>query len=510
MKAEAEKTHAKAQRRNEGESRQLRLGISFFAPLRLCVPIFRSLGCGFTLAVVLLLTCFLGRLGAQNETVTASKRPNIVFILTDDQRWDALGCMGNPVIQTPNIDRLAAQGVRFTNHFVTTSICCVSRASMFSGQYQRRHGIGDFNTPFTPQRWAATYPALMRANGFHTGFIGKFGVGNKAAIDAMAKEFDYWRGLPGQGGEWFIDPKDPTQTHATSRMGDQALEFLRGCSAEQPFCLSVSFNAPHARDNKPREFTPDLRDESLYSSETIPSPPAAEAGFFERLPAFVKTSEGRRRWQQRFVSPEMGLNTTRDYFRLISGIDREVGRLVAELSARGLADNTVIIFTSDNGMALGDRGLADKWFMYEEDIRVPLIICDPRSPVAKRGRTEDAMTLNIDLAPTMLDLAGVAVPDAMQGRSLQPLLVAGDRPSDWRTEFFYEHHYGPKIIPPVEGVRTERWSYMRWMEPNPLVEELYDITADPLEAHNLIADPARQVDLADLRARWERWSQQVK
>jgi arylsulfatase A-like enzyme len=447
--------------------------------------------------------------GADSQPATAADRPNLVFILCDDLRWNALGCMGNPVIQTPNIDRLAAAGTLFRNHFATTAICCVSRASVFSGQYQRRHGIPDFATPFTAAAWAETYPALLRKAGYHTGFIGKFGVGNGPATAAMAKEFDYWKGLPGQGGEWFIDPKDPTQKHATSRFGDQALEFLAGCDATHPFSLSLSFNAPHARDGKPREFQPDVRDESLYSSESIAPPPQAADEFFQRLPDFVQKSEGRRRWERRFATPEMALNTTRDYFRLISGIDREVGRIVEALQKAGLSEHTVIVFTSDNGFFLGDRGMADKWYMYEESIRLPLIILDPRVPAANRLHTSDAMTLNIDMAPTLLDLAGLPAPARMQGTSLERLLTA-KAPADWRTEFFYEHHYGPKIIPPSEGVRTEQWSYIHWMPPNPEVEELYDVREDPLEAKNRAADPAAAKVLEELRAKWQKYGESLK
>src|SRR5438477_9233420 len=187
-----------------------------------------------------------------------ARPPNFVFILTDDQRFDSMRCAGNRLIHTPNLDRLAANGVRFRNQFVTTSICCVSRASIFTGQYERRHEISDFDTPLTSAQWAETYPVLLRAAGYRTGFIGKFGVGNEQYIASKADGFDFWRGLPGQAGEWFIDPKDPTRTHATARFGDEALEFLDGCTNAQPFCLSISFNAPHARDGKPREFQPDL------------------------------------------------------------------------------------------------------------------------------------------------------------------------------------------------------------------------------------------------------------
>lgn len=436
-------------------------------------------------------------------------RPNILFVLTDDQRWDALGCMGNTNIATPHIDRLARQGVLFRNHFVTTSICCVSRASILTGQYERRHGIPDFATPLTGAQWAETYPALLRRNGYRTGFIGKFGVGNDTAVKAMTNLFDYWRGIPGQGGKYFIEPGDTNRVHQTARYGAQALEFLGSTPTNQPFCLSISFTAPHARDHMPREFTPDDRDGSLYTGILLPEPVTATAAYFERLPKAVQTSEARARWHWRFETPEKYERNTKDYYRLISGIDREVGRMMAELSRRGLADNTIVIFTSDNGYFLGDRGLAGKWFMYEESLRDPLIIYDPREPAKNRGRSEDAITLNIDFAPTMLALAGVTPPAKMQGRSLLSLLE-NRRPADWRTRFFYEHHFGPEILPPSEGVRTERWAYIRWLEEKPPLEELYDLKADPLEGHNLAADPDQAETLAMLRTQWAKYREELK
>jgi len=391
--------------------------------------------------------------------------------------------------------------VRFRNHFVTTSICCVSRASIFTGQYERRHRIGDFTTPLTPAQWTETYPARLRAAGYRTGFIGKFGVGDAKYIASKAVDFDFWRGLPGQAGEWFIDPKDPAHTHATARFGNEALQFLEGCSSAQPFCLSISFNAPHARDGKPREFQPDPRDERLHVTDQIPVPPTANDDYFRRLPEFARASEGRRRWERRFATPEMFQQTMRDYYRLVAGIDREIGRIVAKLAERGLADNTVIVYTSDNGWFAGERGLADKWLMYEESIRVPLIIFDPRLRPAQRGRTVDAMTLNLDFAPTMLEMAGLQVPSGMQGRSLTPLLQ-GSLPTDWRKDFFYEHHYGPNMIPPSEGIRSERWAYLRWLAPNPESDELYDLQRDPFEQHNLANDPAYASRLGVLRTQW--------
>ena len=458
-------------------------------------------------AIPRLIAALLVTMSCSDAAPTA--KPNFIFILTDDQRFDALGCAGNRIIQTPNIDQLAAQGVRFRNHFITTPICCVSRASIFTGQYERRHGVADFITPLTAPQWAQTYPALLRAAGYRTGFIGKFGVGDTKYIKAKQQDFDFWRGLPGQAGEWFIDPTDPSQTHATARFGDQALEFLDGCSKTQSFCLSLSFNAPHARDGKAREFQPDLRDESLYSKTRIPVPKLAKDEAFQRLPESVRTSEARRRWEKRFATPDMFQATMRDYYRLVTGIDREIGRIVSKLAERGLAENTVIIFTSDNGWSAAERGLADKWFIYDESVRVPLIIFDPRLPRSRRGRTVDAMTLNIDFAPTVLSMADLPIPPAMQGVSLEPLLREKP-PAGWRTEFFFEHHYNPKIIPPSEGIRGERWVYMRWLPPNAEIEELYDLRWDPLEQRNLAHDPSRAATLNKLRTQWEHYRAVLK
>jgi arylsulfatase A-like enzyme len=436
---------------------------------------------------------------------TGKQPPHIVFLLADDLRWNALGCMGDKIVQTPHLNALAERGTLFPNAFVTTSICAVSRATLFSGQYARRHRINDFQTPFAADRWAETYPALLRKAGYRTGFIGKFGVGKDVA--PMAKEFDYWRGLPGQAGPFF-DPKDATKTHATARFGDQALEFLQGCEPGKPFCLSVSFSAPHARDGQPREYPPDLRDEKLYADTTFPVPKTATEKFFQALPEFVQKAEGRTRWQRRFATPEMYQTILRDYYRLITGVDREVGRIVAALRERKLADNTLIVFTADNGYFLGERGMADKWLMYEESIRVPLIVFDPRAPEKARGRKVEAMALNIDVAPTLLESAGVKVPAAVQGRSLLPL-VRGEKPQ-WRTEWFYEHLTLPNRIPPSEGVRTQRWKYLRWVGVEPAVEELYDLQADPLEEHNLAAKPEHQKMLAELRGRWEKLRKELE
>lgn len=454
--------------------------------------------------------CFLAVLQGAASAADRPTQPNIVFLLVDDLRWNALGCMGDTIVKTPNIDKLAAGGVLFRNTFVTTSICWSSRASIFTGQWMRRHGVGlNDGKEMKPGAWADTYPAQFRKAGYRTGFIGKFGVGADKKMAAMAGEFDYWDGLPGQAGKFFIEPDDPRRVHKTALFGDKALEFLAGSKPGQPFCLSVSFNAVHARDHQPREYTPDVRDEGLYDGIEIPLPSLATEAAFNRLPEFLKTSEGRTRWGWRFDEPQKAQDILRDYYCLITGVDREVGRIVEALHKSGAAGNTIVIFTSDNGYALADRGLADKWFAYEEDIRVPLIIVDPRLPETRRGRKVDAMALNVDLAPTMLDLAGLAVPPVMQGRSLKPLLE-GKTPADWPTEFFYEHHAVPNRIPPVEAVRAGRWKYIRWIKAEPMIEELYDLQSDPLEEKNLAASPAFAWRLGELREKWERYGNTLR
>jgi arylsulfatase A-like enzyme len=431
-----------------------------------------------------------------SQAADPATRPNIVFLLADDMRFDAFGAGGNAIIHTPNIDRLAADGCRFRNHFDTTSICCVSRASILSGQYASRHGIEDFNIPLPPQAWAQTYPALLQAAGYYTALIGHLGVGN----DTPAT-YDYAETHPDR--QAYFTPGNPE--HLTAHIGDQAVKCVAQLPRSKPFCLAINFSAPHAEDGAPREFPPDHRDEKLYVDAVWPHSASADEAAFRALPDFVQRSEGRKRWERRFATPTMFEKTAKDYFRLVTGVDREVGRVVAALDAAGFDASTVIVFSSDNGFFLGEHGMADKWLMYEPSIRVPLIIYDPRLSAQHRGRHVDALTLNIDMAPTLLDYAGVEIPATMQGRSLLPFLAASAGaapPANWRTDFFYEHHTRPQMLPASEGVRTADLKYIRYVEPNPLVEELYDLKADPDERRNLAHDKSHEPALQQLRARW--------
>lgn len=420
-------------------------------------------------------------------------QPNLLFLLSDDHRWDTLGCMGNSIVQTPTLDNLAARGVLFRNNFCASSICPVSRASIFLGQFERRHHIEDFITPASAAAWANSYPAVLRRHGYVVGFIGKFGLGG----ELPAREFDYWAGYPFQGN--YFDKDQPE--HSTVRMGRQAIEFLKTYDRTKPFCLSISLKAPHAQDEGPRYFPPDPKDEALYRNVTIPLPPTADEAHFLALPKFIQNSLCRTRWQERLSPPEKYQQSVRDYYRLITGMDRVIGEIVAKLDELKLSENTVIIYTTDNGLFLGDKGLADKWLMYDPSIRTPLIIFDPRLPAGRRGVHRDQMTLNVDLAPTMIDEAGIMPPPVMQGSSLRPLLEG--RKVEWRKDWYYEYHFTANgTIPQSEGVRTENWKYIRYIEFNPPYEELYNLASDPLEEHNLVNDPAAQEKLKELRARW--------
>ncbi len=429
----------------------------------------------------------------------AASRPNLILLLTDDQRWDALGCMGNRIIKTPNIDEMAGQGVIFTNNFVTTSICMSSRASIFTGVYLRNHKINDFRTPFTKEQYGRTYPVLLRQAGYRTGFIGKWGVGNEMPED----QFDYFAGFPGQG-HYF--PKRPDKSvHLTEVMGEQAAEFLRGCSARQPFCLSVSFKAPHVQDEDPQQFLYSPKSAELYKDVEIPVPKTADPRYLRKLPLEIQRSEARRRWAVRFGTPELYQESVKSYYRLITEVDTVVGRIREQLRRMKADGDTVVVYSADNGFYLGEHGLAGKWFMHEESIRVPLIVYDPRLPASRQGQRLSQMTLNIDIAPTLLSLAGVARPN-MQGRDVTPLLRGESVP--WRREWFYEHLFEHAWIPRTEGVRTETWKYTRYLDTEPVFEELFDLAQDPLEERNLAGDNREQLEA--LRGRRRAWREALE
>ena len=427
-------------------------------------------------------------------------RPNIILLLTDDQRNDTLGCAGHPIVQTPNIDTLAAQGVRFENCFVTTSICAASRASIFTGLHERTHGYTfgkpDVNRDYT----LASYPVLLRRSGYRTGFIGKFGV----RMQESKAMFDFYKPVSGPG---YLKQSDGTRRESTDVMGDLAKGFVAE-DDDRPFCLSVSFHASHAKDSNK---TPGMGHypypegvSDLYKGQAMPAPNLSDPKYFDTLPDFLKTSMNRERFYWRWDTEDKYQTNMRAYFRMLSGIDRVVGQLVETLKQKGLADNTVIIYTADNGYYMADRGFAGKWSHFEQSQRVPLIIFDPRLPGSLRARVVNPTALNIDLAPTILELAHVGTPKHYQGRSLVPVVKkTGPEDPDGRDTFFCEHLMVNNLIPKWEGVRTPRYKYARYFEQVPPYEFLHDLKRDPTEFKNLVSDPSYKDILAQMRARTE-------
>ncbi len=425
-------------------------------------------------------------------SVGGERAPNLVLLVTDDQRADTLGCMGNPVIRTPHIDALATDGVLFENAFVTTSLCPASRASIFTGQYMRRHGVRDFSTSLGVLALADTYPLRLRTAGYRTAFFGKWGVGS----DMPRESFDTFSGFSGQG-QYELEVQGQSR-HLTELLASRAIRFLEQQQDDQPFCLSISFKAPHG------PWRPDPSLAGSYDDETIPRSETARVTSGEELPTFLRESLLVRRPTGRPL-PGMMLTLLRRYYALVSGVDVAVGRLVEALKRLGLWRGTVVVFTSDNGLLIGEHGLMGKWVMYEDSIRVPLIVHDPRLPPTRRGRRIEPMALNIDLAPTLLDLAGLPPSPAMQGRSLRPLLEQDD--AEWRKDWFYEHEprLGSGYLPTLEGVRTPAWKYVHYLDERSNRESLFDLRNDPHEMRDLSGRPEDRETLERMRARWRHY-----
>jgi arylsulfatase A-like enzyme len=427
------------------------------------------------------------RAGTQPES-----RPNFLFVLTDDQRFDALGCAGNPIIRTPNVDRLAGEGIRFDRSFVTTPICAASRASILTGTYERTHTYTFTKPPLGRAFTDISFPVRLRRAGYRTGFVGKFGVAVEKDVHADMFDFTYFDGLP------HVQTIDGIERHMTEVEGDEVIDFLRSVEPGRPFCLVWCPWAPHADDGDPKQYFWPPAVDDLYRDVDIPVPEMAAPEYYDAQPAFLKNTMNRTRWEWRFDTAQKYQEMVKGYYRMISGIDMVVGRIRDELARLGLDGNTVIIYTSDNGYFLGERGYADKWLMYEPSIRVPLVVFDPRAPRADRGLVRRDMVLNIDLGPTFMDLAGIAVPRQVQSRGLKPLL--GRRSQAWRSAIFCEELWDHPEIPRSECVRTERWKYIQYPG-HPEYVELFDLASDPDEKRNLAGDPGYACVLAELRER---------
>ena len=447
-----------------------------------------------TVTVILYLLS-LGLVFSANKQKPDKRQPNIIFILTDDQRWDALGYEGNPIIQTPEMDKLAESGTYFRNAIVTTPICAASRASIFSGLHERTHKYTFQTGPIRSEFMTESYPKIVRKAGYYTGFFGKFGVnypGTKKLFDVIDVydrngRFHDYRG-------YNYKTLNGDTVHLTRYTGQQALDFIDNAPSDKPFCLSLSFSAPHAHDGAPLQYFWQEEPGKLYRNTEMPGPELAEDKYFERLPLPVREGFNRLRWTWRYDTPEKYQHSVKGYYRMIYGINLEIAKIRKKLEEKGQDKNTVIILMGDNGYFLGERQLAGKWLMYENSIRVPLIVYDPR---VKKHRDIDEIALNIDVPATIADLAGAKQPGTWQGKSLMPL-VTGEEEVFPRDTVMIEHLWEFENIPPSEGVRTNEWKYFRYVN-NKSDEELYNLMKDPLETDNLVNNSKYAGILQNLR-----------
>lgn len=430
----------------------------------------------------------------------ADDRPNIVFFFTDDQTISTLGCYGNEVVQTPNIDALASRGTRFENAFVSHSICWVSRTTILSGLTGRSYG-----TPANPELARADavetlYSDLLRQAGYRTGYFGKW----HAKMPQGYKREDHFDEFEAIGRNPFYKKQpDGTLRHETEVIVDRGIEFIKNQPKDKPFALNMWFNACHAEDGDRRpgigHFAWPRAVDGMYDDIQIAPPKLNAPEIFEALPDFLKTTINRERFFWRWNTDLKYQTNVRAYYRMVSGIDNAIGRFLGELEKAGLADNTIIVYSADNGYHMGNRGLAGKWTHYEESLRVPLIIADPRVAPSQRGKVSDAIALNLDLPATFVDWSGVNIPERYQGHSLQPI-VSGDKPANWRTESFHEHFAVRNRIPAFEGLRNQQFKYVRYFD-HGNHEFLHDLQNDPDELINLAGDPKHAETLIAMRKR---------
>ncbi len=448
----------------------------------------------FYMLTGLLLFGSSGPMYAQSKSPVKSEKPNIIFILTDDQRWDALGYAGNDVIHTPEMDKLASTGTYFSNAMVTTPICAASRASLFTGLQERTHRF-DFQTGNVKDKYMnQAYPKLLKDAGYYTGFFGKFGV-KYDHLDKLFNVYDeYDRAIKPDKRSYFYKTIGKDTVHLTRYTGYQGLNFIENAPEDKPFCLQLCFSAPHAADGAEEQYFWQKETDYLFQDVEMAPAKLSDDKYFNALPQEVREGFNRLRWTWRYDTPEKYQHSVKGYYRMIAGIDLEIGKIRELLDKKGIADNTVIVLMGDNGYFMGERQLAGKWLMYDNSLRVPLVILDPR---AEKHLDTDVMALNIDVPATILDLAGVEAPKSWHGKSLTPI-VWGKQKTLGRDTVLVEHLWDFEHIPPSEAVRTDTWKYMRYVN-DKSIEELYNLEKDPMEVKDLSKNKKYQKTKEELR-----------
>lgn len=443
--------------------------------------------------------------------------PNLLVILVDDLRWDDLGCAGHPFSKTPHMDRIAREGARFLNAFATTPLCSPSRASLLTGLYAHAHGVKD-NTERGPQSHKlATFPLRLQRAGYETAFIGKWHMGND---DSRRPGFDHWVCLKGQGSSFNPDlnvngTAQKESGHVTDVLHDHALRFLAQLHTK-PFLLYFAHKALHPEtaqradgslsDPNASNFIPAERHKNLYAGQTI-----------ARRPSALAPPQGKPALQRRIdglppLGPQTGSSdeSILGRLRMLAGVDESLGGLLKTLEQSGALDHTLVVVTSDHGYFYGEHGLSvERRLAYEESIRIPLLM---RLPGAIQRNSEPCeLVLTLDLAPTLLEIAGIPPPANLHGRSLLPIFKGAA--VDWRSDFLIEY-FSDTVFPRIhqmgyQAVRTERWKLIHYTE-LPGTDELYDLKTDPFEMRNLAADPAAGHALQDLRSRLEKRVEQSR
>lgn len=526
---------------------------------------------GFKIIYFLLVLIFLNEhplLAQKND------KPNFIFILTDDQSYGMLGCEGNQIVKTPNIDKLARDGIQFTNAHVTSAICTPSRVSILLSQYERKHGV-NFNsgTSLSEKAWNNSYPALMKKAGYYTGWIGKnhAPVGNggyKSGL--MESSFDYWYAAhrhlgfyPKERHSIFSHAKHDTQVEVIEEgvsdfinnryKLEGAVSFLKIRPQDQPFLLSICFNLPHDAGTgsmKLREFDDDIY-KTMYRDIEIPLPENYISKMeieTPKLPKDLLLTENRQSGYDYVDTPEGVRERYIRQLQAMTGIDRLVGNLRKQLKKLHLDENTVLIFTSDHGLFMGQFGLGGKALCYEITTHVPLIIYDPKNHSRNGGKSSDELVQSIDLAPTMFDIAKISIPQSFQGKSLDPLIKGEEQKlRDYVfTENLWSNQFGN---PRCEAVQNKKWKYIRYYKNNnlprsrknetakllgisvgkiqpvvhdydiavyrdyiesplqgeqPVYEELYDLKNDPQESNNLSENAKYSIQLREMRKVWKK------
>ncbi|MEM1293766.1 MAG: sulfatase [Verrucomicrobiota bacterium] len=433
--------------------------------------------------------------------------PNIIFLLADDQNFDSLGCYGNEDVLTPNIDALAARGVAFDNHYDTTAICMASRANILTGMYEYKTGCNFEHGDLPENLWRQSYPILLREAGYLTAFAGKIGV-QVDGIGLPESDFDSWGAGPGQTNYATAKNKSMAKyaeeyPHSSRSYGAFGRDFIqRAVEEEKPFCLSISFKAPHM----PK--TPDPEFDHVYADKVFKKPENYGREFSEHFSEQSKQGRQYERFHSWGYSDKFD-ERMRLYHQQIYGIDVAVGMIAEALQAAEVADNTVVIYTSDNGFFCGAHGYGSKVLPYEEGSRVPLIIADPRQSTT-HGKRSASLTGNIDFAPTLLELAGLKVPDNIDGVSLLPLLETPE--AEVRANLQLMNFWGPEAAKSF-GIVTRDWKYVHWSyEGNGMTatEELFDMRRDKLELANAALNPEKGPALEQMRALYDEAVSQIE